>query len=221
MKKCKKLALVAVILGAFSANMAVADDFIYYPQGNAWDANNAFAPRGFMQNSEETKMFYGNILQMATFHIGAKFLTSRLDSGALGADNKKVAMDLGVSVGWNYFEAEDEEIDMGLRLKYLYTKSDYKTHSVGLVAYLHPYTYPIMYNSPIIQPFSFVLGGGYSNSTSPHGHSFNGGYVEAGIALFKYFPLNLDIIYRASFYGKKSGIKAQTTHSVSLLFSVL
>ncbi|MGX2982156.1 hypothetical protein [Helicobacter sp. 23-1045] len=219
MKKLRKFAFVAVILSAFGANL-VADDFIYYPQSNAWDANNAFAPRGFMQNSEETKMFYGNILQMATFHIGANFLTSRLNN-ALGADNKKVAMDLGVSVGWNYFEAEDEEIDMGLRLKYLYTKSDYKTHSVGLVAYLHPYTYPIMYNSPIIQPLSFLLGGGYSNSTSPRGHSFNGGYVEAGVALFKYFPLNLDIIYRATFYGKKGGIGAQTTHSVSLMINVL
>ncbi|MGX3012143.1 hypothetical protein ACWIUD_11435 [Helicobacter sp. 23-1044] len=219
MKKLRKFAFVAVILSAFGANL-VADDFIYYPQGNAWDANNAFAPRGFMQNSEETKMFYGNILQMATFHIGANFLTSRLNN-ALGADNKKVAMDLGVSVGWNYFEAEDEEIDMGLRLKYLYTKSDYKTHSVGLVAYLHPYTYPIMYNSPIIQPLSFLLGGGYSNSTSPHGANFNGGYVEAGVALFKYFPLNLDIIYRATFYGKKGGISPQTTHSVSLMINVL
>ena len=219
MKKLRKFAFVAVILSAFGANL-VADDFIYYPQGNAWGANNAFAPRGFMQNSEETKMFYGNILQMATFHIGANFLTSRLNN-ALGVDNKKVAMDLGVSVGWNYFEAEDEEIDMGLRLKYLYTKSDYKTHSVGLMAYLHPYTYPIMYNSPIIQPLSFLLGGGYSNSTSPHGASFNGGYVEAGIALFKYFPLNLDIIYRATFYGKKGGVGAQTAHSISLMFNIL
>ncbi len=220
MKKIKRLVAIWTLL--VSANGALADDFLMYPQNSF--SNNTFAPRGFMQNSEETKMFYGNILQMATFHIGANFLTSRL-SGApsqnIAADNKKVAMDLGVSVGWNYFEAEDEEIDLGLRLKYLYSKSDYKTHSVGLVGYLHPYTYPIMYNSPIIQPLSFLIGGGYTTSKAPNGTSFNGGYVEAGIALFKYFPLNLDIIYRASFYGKKSGIGAQNTHSVSLMFNIL
>ena len=219
MKNVKKLVALGTLCGTIGVNLALADDFIIYPQNNF--GNNAFAPRGFMQNSEETKMFYGNILQMATLHIGADFLTSRINNNLLGVDNKKVAMDLGVSVGWNYFEAEDEEIDFGLRLKYLYTKSDYKTHSVGLVGYLHPYTYPIIYNSPVIQPLSFLVGGGYTTTKAPNGISLNGGYVEAGIALFKYFPLNLDIIYRASFYGKKSGIGANTTHSVSLMFNIL
>ena len=172
--------------------------------------------------SEKMKFLSGSILQMATFHIGGDFLISRLNSGALGADNKKFALSLGGSVGWNYFEIEDEEIDYGLRLKYLYTKSDYKTHSVGVIGYLHPYTYPITRrNQSFIQPLSFLAGGGYITSKSPNGTSIDGGYVEAGFALFKYFPLNLDIIYRASFYGKKSGIGNQMTHSVSLMFNVL
>lgn len=172
--------------------------------------------------SEKMKFLSGSILQMASFHIGGDFLISRLNSGALGADNKKFAMSLGGSVGWNYFEIDDEEIDYGLRIKYLYTKSDYKTHSVGVIGYLHPYTYPITRkNQSLIQPLSFLLGGGYSYAQTPHGHSFSGGYVEAGFALFKYFPLNLDIIYRAGFYGKKSGIGNQMTHSVSLMFNVL
>lgn len=219
MKRFSKLVALGTLCGTIGANLTLADDFLVYPQNNF--GNNAFAPRGFMQNSEETKMFYGNILQMATLHIGANFLTSRINNDLLGVDNKKVAFDVGVSVGWNYFEAEDEKIDFGLRLKYLYTKSDYKTHSVGLLGYLHPYTYPIIYNSPVIQPLSFLIGGGYTTSKAPYGASLNGGYVEAGIALFKYFPLNLDIIYRASFYGKKSGVGNQMTHSVSLMFSVL
>ncbi len=174
--------------------------------------------------SEKMKFLSGSILQMATFHIGGDFLISRLSgmpSQNIAADNKKFVMSLGGSVDWNYFEIEDEEIDYGLRLKYLYTKSDYKTHSVGVVGYMHPYTYPIVRNSRLIQPLSFLVGGGYTISKAPNGTSFNGGYVEAGIALFKYFPLNLDIIYRASFYGKKSGIGNQLTHSVSLMFSVL
>lgn len=211
-----KLALFLALV----SNIAFADVlFPSYPQNGY---NNAFTPRGFMQNSEETKMFYGNILQMATFHIGANFLNNGLESVGFGRDSKKVAMDIGVSVGWNYFEAEDEEIDVGLRLKYLYTKTSNKTHSVGLIMYLHPYTYPLTYNSPIIQPLSFLIGAGYTNSQTPFNHSFNGGYIEAGIALFKYFPLNLDIIYRASFYAKNQITKqSQTTHSVSLLFSIL
>lgn len=209
----KKLAFFLI----FIVNIALADVLFPYMQNQ----NNAFTPRGFMQNSEETKMFYGNILQMATFHIGADFLNNGLNT-TLGKDGKKVAMDIGVSVGWNYFEAEDEEIDFGLRLKYLYTKTSNKTHSVGLVLYLHPYTYPLTYNSPIIQPLSFLLGAGYTNAQTPYNTNFNGGYIEAGIALFKYFPLNLDIIYRASFYAKNSLSKqSQTTHSVSLLFSIL
>ena len=171
--------------------------------------------------SEKMKFISGSILQMVSFHAGGDFLISRLNSGALGADNKRFALNLGGSVGWNYFEIEDEEIDYGLRLKYNYTKSDYKTHSIGVVGYMHPYTYPIVRNTRFIQPLSFLVGAGYSYSQTPHGHNFSGGYVEAGIALFKYFPLNLDIVYRASLYGAKNGVGAQTTHSVSLMINIL
>lgn len=179
--------------------------------------------RSLRPHEYNMKFISGSVLQMASFHIGGDFPIAHLNSGALGADKKKYGLILGGSVGWNYFEIEDDELDFGLRIKYNYTKTDYTTHSVGVISYIHPYTYPIMRGSHFIQPLSFLLGAGYSNSKAPQGHSFDGGYIEAGIALFKYFPLNLDIIYRASLYGKKNGINSsnQLTHSVSLVVNIL
>lgn len=197
----KKLVAVALLCAIFSIDSLVAANYT--------------------RPSEKMKFLYGSILQMASFHIGGNFLVSRLNSGAFGADSKKFAMDLGGSFGWNYFEIDDDEIDFGLRLKYIYTKSDYKTHGVGFITYIHPHTYPILRNSRVIQPLSFLAGAGYTNTKTPQGISFNGGYVEAGIALFKYFPLNIDIIYRASLYGKNGGLGNQITHSVSLMLNVL
>ena len=168
-------------------------------------------------------MFFGNYWQIATFHIGANMM-QELNSTQ---DNTNVVRDMGVSVGFNYSFLEDScydcdkiiNFDFGWRLKYLHSKGDNVTHSVGAILYFHPYPQKMIYNTA--QPFSIALGGGYANTKLLDKRNAEGGYVEVGIALFKYFAINIDILYRATFYANKANLNSRATHSVSFMLNIL
>lgn len=145
---------------------------------------------------------------------------------------------IGASLGVMYANPEDDrELDYGWRVRYLYAYSPKlrrDTHYIGALLYLHPFPNPYHRFSGAIQthkdcedrpdgyptPFSFVLGSGASIVSNHFGQSV-GGYIEMGVAFFKWFPLNAELLYRASFYPSNPYHLETITHSLQVVFAFL
>lgn len=155
--------------------------------------------------------FYGNVLQYATFHIGSATDINTPNNGAQG-------LILGVSGGMNYiFVNDDSQSDIGLRGKYLFSNAYGNTHSIGFVTYISLPEH-ITKSGRI---FSFIIGGGGA-ITNVAKKSAGGGYVEFGVSLCKFFPINLDLTYRASFYEEVNALKmSPMVHGINLVFNIL
>lgn len=188
--------------------------------------------------SEQLKFWGGTLMQIVSLHAGVGADFNALDSSAphkvrLAATTPLV----GVSAGVMYMNPEDDrELDYGWRLRYLFSHSPQlhrNTHYIGAAFYLHPFPNPYHRASGAIQthkdcedkpdgyptPFSFVLGGGLSLQSNAHAQSV-GGYMEGGIALFKWFPINAELLYRVSFYPSSPYFET-ITQSIQLVFTIL
>lgn len=146
---------------------------------------------------------------------------------------------VGTSLGLNYMNPDNErEFDYGWRIRYGYmaTPSQKRdSHLIGASVYLHPSPNPYHRFLGAIQthkdcqglpdgyptPFSFVLGTGAIITKNPYGYA-QGGYIEAGIAFFKWFPFNAELIYRISFYppSVRQVYIEEITHSLNIVFNI-
>lgn len=160
----------------------------------------------FSQNyggNYDWRMLGGGPLQLVSFHIGTNTSINRNSTG----------YNIGGSVGWNYlssfynaFDGIDHIFDMGVRVKYMFNDSIIKSHLVGTELYFHfpCSTTDLFRHAP--QPLSLIIGGGAifaKNNTQAQNLSLNettGYYVEVGVGLFKYFVINANLLYRASFF---------------------
>lgn len=168
----------------------------------------------------------GDFSQLVSFHIGT---TS--DVSTHFSNDNATNMNIGVSVGLNYFPlffGFDEEgiLPMvGLRLRYLYSKSAIQTHSIGIVSYFHFLTggmfrekYPILYQPTLVLGGGFITDAGSTNISQ----TTNGSYFECGVALGKMIPINVEILYRATFLNNGSAIGADNVvHSVNMIWTFL
>ncbi|WP_202391521.1 hypothetical protein [Helicobacter saguini] len=169
------------------------------------------------------RMIGGGPLQLVSFHIG-------LDSSI--THNGSTGYSIGASVGWNYFSAfynvldnVEHTFDVGFRVKYMFNHSAFETHLVGFETYLH---FPCATSDSFLnfpQPVSLIVGGGaifpYKDSkSSPNTellaqqNALNGYYFEFGIGLAKYFIVNVNLLYRVSFFNEDS-IKAMNNLTFS------
>lgn len=177
-------------------------------------------------------------MQIVSLHAGVGADFNALDSSAPSQARKAATTPIvGVSAGVMYMNPEDDrELDYGWRVRYLFSHSPQlgaNTHYIGAALYLHPFPNPYHRASGAIQthkdcedkpdgyptPFSFVLGGGLSVQSNPYGQSV-GGYIEGGLALFKWFPLNAELLYRVSFYPSSPYFES-ITQSIQLVFTIL
>ncbi|MGX2972704.1 hypothetical protein [Helicobacter sp. T3_23-1059] len=146
---------------------------------------------------------------------------------------------VGTSLGLNYMNPDNErEFDYGWRVRYGYMATpslERVSHLIGAFVYLHPSPNPYHRFLGAIQthkdcqglpdgyptPFSFVLGTGAIITKNPYGYA-QGGYIEAGIAFFKWFPFNAELIYRISFYPPNIRQKhiEEITHSLNVVFNI-
>lgn len=151
------------------------------------------------------RMLGGGPLQLFSFHFGTSSSINH---------NKALGYNVGASIGWNYLssfyntmEGIDHIFDIGIRMKYSFSDATIKTHAIGAEIYLHfpCSTTDLFRNAP--QPFSLIIGGG-SIFVRPENMSLqqnlNGGYVEVGVGVFKYFPININFLYRWSFFHANS-----------------
>ena len=147
--------------------------------------------------------YFGNWWQLASFHIGSSIDFNTPNGGAMG-------INIGASAGKNYVFLND--LDIGVRAKYLYAKTAVSTHSLGAMLYVHSW------NKPNAGLFSFALGGGMLAAHRLDSSVF-GGYIEVGVALFKFFPVNADLLYCASFYPVNNPLAmAEMTHGIHIVF---
>lgn len=188
--------------------------------------------------SEQLKFWGGTLMQILSLHAGVGADFNALDSSA---PSKPRLVDttplVGISAGVMYMNPEDDrELDYGWRVRYLFSHSPKlhrNTHYIGAALYLHPFPNPYHRASGALQthkdcegkpdgyptPFSFVLGGGLSVQSNAYAQSV-GGYVEGGLALFKWFPLNAELLYRISFYPSSPYFES-ITQSIQLVFTIL
>lgn len=188
--------------------------------------------------SEQLKFWGGTLMQIISLHTGVGADFGVLDSSAQSQAHKAATTPLvGISAGVMYMNPEDDrELDYGWRVRYLFSHSaefQANTHYIGALLYLHPFPNPYHRASGALQthkdcegkpdgyptPFSFVLGSGLSLRSNPYGQSV-GGYIEGGIALFKWFPLNAELLYRISFYPSNAHFEP-ITQSIQLVFTIL
>lgn len=162
--------------------------------------------RALDEKSAMQTNYLGNWWQLASFHLGSSIDLNTPNGGAMG-------LSIGASAGWNYLFLND--VDIGVRGKYLYSNAYASTHSLGAMLYAHSWGQP---NAGL---FSFALGGGLLITHTPSDQSA-GGYVEVGLAGFKFFPVNVDLLYRASFYpaGNALGM-AEMVHGIQIISSFL
>lgn len=177
-------------------------------------------------------------MQIVSLHTGVGADFGTLDSSVQSQARKAATTPIvGASAGVMYMNPEDDrELDYGWRVRYLFSHSaefQTNTHYIGALLYLHPFPNPYHRASGAIQthrdcedkpdgyptPFSFVLGSGLSLRSNPYGQSV-GGYIEGGIALFKWFPLNAELLYRISFYPSNAHFEP-ITQSIQLVFTIL
>ncbi|WP_407379141.1 hypothetical protein [Helicobacter sp.] len=188
--------------------------------------------------SEQLKFWGGTLMQIVSLHAGVGADFNALDSSAQSQARKAATTPIvGVSAGVVYMNPEDDrDLDYGWRVRYLFSHSSQlraNTHYIGAALYLHPFPNPYHRASGAIQthkdcedkpdgyptPFSFVLGSGLSVQGNPYGQSV-GGYIEGGLALFKWFPLNAELLYRVSFYPSSPYFES-ITQSIQLVFTLL
>ena len=101
----------------------------------------------------------------------------------------------------------DHIFDMGVRVKYNFNDIGQKSHIVGAELYLHfPCSTTNLFRH-MPQPLSLIFGGGgifmYPNTESLSS-SVNGRYIEVGIGIMKYFVVNVNVLYRWSFFPNNS-----------------
>ena len=177
------------------------------------------------------------MFQFYSFHIG-----SSTDFGLphTGIDTQ-TGINVGFSLGVSYLSFvsglfRNPYVDFGARFRYLYSDTFAKTHSVGAVFYIHPFQnyrtpFPFSYGREPQGYVSLVFGGGglfsnanVTNLNPNYRYNFNGSYVEAGVGLLRLFPfVNVDVLYRASFYGKGArevGIDS-VVHGIYVVFNIL
>lgn len=158
--------------------------------------------------------------------------------GALDSRLTTFAPAIGAHIGVTYMNPEDwHELDYGWRIKYLFSyapKVQRDSHYIGAFFYLHPFPNPYHKFAGAIQthtdcygapdgyptPFSLVLGSGVAISKNPLG-SVVGGYIELGIAFFKWFPVNAEVLYRLSLYPSNHYYIETATHSINIVFNIL
>ncbi|WP_304210927.1 hypothetical protein [Helicobacter canis] len=188
--------------------------------------------------SEQLKFWGGTLMQILSLHAGVGADFNALDSSAQNqARTAATTPIVGASAGVMYMNPEDDrELDYGWRVRYLFSHSPKlhrNTHYIGAALYLHPFPNPYHRASGALQthkdcegkpdgyptPFSFVLGGGLSVQSNAYAQSV-GGYVEGGLALFKWFPLNAELLYRISFYPSSPYFES-ITQSIQLVFTIL
>ena len=161
---------------------------------------------------DKTSLFFsGSILQFVSVDLGLK--------NQINANNTEVNFIGGIGVGLTYIPIH-KHLAVGTRIRYLYHSDgrNIDTHSLGLLAYLHPFPY-IPYKLGF-NPISLVFGAGWILCKKELEYA-NGVYIEAGIALFKFFPVNMEVLYRASFYNQYNSFKINNiTHSVNVVFSI-
>ncbi|WP_233714254.1 hypothetical protein [Helicobacter trogontum] len=181
----------------------------------------------FSQNyggNYDWRMLGGGPLQLVSFHIGTSTSINRNFTG----------YNLGGSVGWNYlssfynaFEGVDHIFDMGIRFKYMFNDSAIKSHLIGTELYFHfpCSTTNLFRHAP--QPISLVVGGGAifaeHNTTRLQNLSLGettGYYVEVGIGLFKYFVINANLLYRASFFQSNTLNIQPIEHNLLVEFAI-
>lgn len=158
------------------------------------------------EKTRDRTSYLGNLWQLASFHLGSSIDLNTPSGGAMG-------LSLGASAGWNYLFLND--VDIGVRGRYLYSGSYASTHALGAILYVHSW------NPPNEGLFSFALGGGMLITHTRESQTL-GGYVEVGLAGFKFFPVNIDLLYRASFYpvGNALGM-AEMVHGIQIISSFL
>ena len=194
--------------------------------------------------AEERKQWGGTIMQVLALHgtVGGDFLAQSLPStpnNANATKDSRLNWGIGTSLGLNYMNPDNERrFDYGWRIAYAYMHTPSikrSSHLIGASIYLHPEPNPYhrflgaVWTHKDCQglpdgyptPFSFVLGAGAILSSNQYG-SAQGGYIQIGIAFFKWFPLNAEIIYRASFYppSAKERYFEEITHSLNFVFNI-
>ncbi len=150
--------------------------------------------------------YYSSYLQILSFHIGS-------DRNFQSSDSK-TSLVLGGSIGltyifdWNYGFTWPI---YGLRFKYLYFDRQ-NIHSLGAVGYLHN-TYATF--------FSIAMGMGALLHSKENTKAI-GGYAEAGIALWKTLPINVDVFYRINIYNHRAMrdyALGNFTHHLNVVFT--
>ncbi|WP_143000240.1 hypothetical protein [Helicobacter sp. CLO-3] len=187
--------------------------------------------------ADEDMKTRASMSQFFSLHIG-----SSTDFGLphTGIDTQ-TGINVGLSLGVSYLSFANEPfrnpyVDFGMRFRYLYSDTFTKTHSVGAVFYIHPFQnyktpFPLSYEHEPQGYVSLVFGGGvlFSSANVPnlnpnYRYYFNGGYVEAGVGLLRLFPFaNVDVLYRASFYGESArevGVDS-IVHGIYVVFNIL
>lgn len=168
----------------------------------------------------------GSWFQIVSLHLG-----TNID---LNAPNVNNAFSIGVSVGWNNigkhrgdYRGDYSEVPIGgLRFKYMYANNTIPTYSIGLIGYYYPISYRV--NNEVAEimnkfsslgfGFAFGVGAIFAEQDS---HFASGGYIEAGITLIKHIPINLDILYKISFYGDSPiFLDKRVTHSLQFVFTL-
>lgn len=198
--------------------------------------------------AEERKQWGGTIMQALALHgmVGGDFLAqnlpdSRLPNSTNPTKDSRLNWGVGTSLGLNYMNPDNERrFDYGWRIAYAYMRTPSikrDSHLIGASIYLHPEPNPYhrflgaIWTHKDCQglpdgyptPFSFVLGAGAILSSNPYGDA-QGSYIQIGIAFFKWFALNAEIIYRASFYPSSQALKErhfeEITHSLNVVFNI-
>lgn len=151
------------------------------------------------------RMLGGGPLQVISFQVGT---SSSLSHGG------RFNYSIGGSIGWNYLssfynllDSVQHIFDVGLRFKYQFSREPLLSHSIGVETYFHlPFSTTQAFKR-VPQPLSLILGAGGTlvrpDKTRPY---LGGGYVEVGLGLAKFFPINVNLIYRWSFFeaGKQA-----------------
>ena len=199
-----------------------------------WSMGWAYAVPLCQSQSEQLKFWGGTLMQMLSFQAG--FAADMQVASPYNPKSTTFSPSVGAHAGVTYMNPEDtREFDYGWRIKYLFAHSsqlDRNSHYVGAMVYLHPFPNPYHRLSGAIQthtdclgvpdgyptPFSFVIGSGAVIDTSYLGQSV-GGYIEVGVALFKWFRINSEILYRVHLCPHNA--IETTRHSINIVFNIL
>ncbi len=186
--------------------------------------------------SENLKFWQGNLMQVVSLQAAMSINFTK--QSQLTSKDSVIGGGVGVSMGDTYVTTDDDRnLDYGWRIKYLFLDSGFakeQSHLVGGSLYLHPFPHAHYTFTGAIQthkdcenrndgyptPFSFVIGSG-ANFTRNSLGSQVGGYIEMGIAFFKWFPINAEVLYSVSFFPANHYFIQEVTHSINIVFTIL